>query len=146
MSELQFLQDYTVELLQYEQSEQLINGTKAFYYIDNLVTPAVQNIANKIAPYTSNHRFKRSPMQIELVFDTPLVSENVFSIFVNNEMTEIVFYMHSPAVYSETKTLTINDPTVFNEQDIWLEFVKMMSDRRVSLEQEFGLAPAPKDE
>lgn len=144
MSELLFLQDYTIELLQYERSEQLINGDKAFYYIDNLVTPALHNIASKIAQYTSNHRFKRSPMQIELVFDTPLVSDNVFSIFVNREMTEIVFYMHSPSVYSETKTLAIKDPTVFNEQDIWLEFAKMLAERKVSLEQEFGLIPVEK--
>lgn len=52
-------------------------------------------------------------------------------------MTEIVFYLHSPSLHIETKTLSIEDPNVFNEQDIWLEFARMLTDRKKGLDQNF---------
>ncbi|MPY09008.1 hypothetical protein [Moraxella catarrhalis] len=134
---LQFLQDYTMEILQYEYAKEKFDTHKAYYYIEHLITPAIENISKKILPYTSNHRIKRTPMQVELVFDTPVISDNVFSVAVNYEMTEIVFYMHAPAAYSETKVLDIGDPNIFNAQDIWLEFAKMLTDRKKGLDESF---------
>ena len=76
-------------------------------------------------------------MQVELVFDTPVISDNVFSVAVNYEMTEIVFYMHAPSAHSETKVLGIDDPNIFNEQDIWLEFAQMLTARKKGLDENF---------
>ncbi|ARE67008.1 hypothetical protein [Moraxella catarrhalis] len=134
---LQYLQDYTIEILQYEYAKEKFDQHKAYYYVEHLITPVIESISNKILPYTSNHRIKRSPMQVELVFDTPVVSDNIFSVAVNYEMTEIVFYLHSPSLHIETKTLSIEDPNVFNEQDIWLEFARMLTDRKKGLDQNF---------
>lgn len=134
---LRYLQDCAAEILQYEHTKHNFDDCKAHYYIEKLVKTVILDISNKLAQYISNSRIRQSPLQIELLFDTPLVSDNIFSVVVNHDLDEIVFYMHSPATYTQTNKFSIENPDDFKAQDVWLEFVSMLMERSKGLSHSF---------
>lgn len=125
------IQQYILDTLSLESTDEIAN-IKSIKYIDHCIVPTLHDIGKFLG---DNYQIEHSPTRATLNFATPRVSGNSFSVYVSADLSSITFDYYSESLFSDSVQMNIENPNIFNPQDVWLEFAKFLQKRVESFQE-----------
>lgn len=125
------IQQYILDTLLLESSDEIAN-LKSVKYVEHCIVPTLNDIGQFLQ---TSYQIEHSPTRATLNFSTPRVSENSFSVYVSADLSLITFDYYAESLISDSIQMQIEDPNIFNPQDVWLEFAKFLQKRQESFQE-----------
>ena len=125
--ELTVIKTDCVEFLNIE-NEIPTQNTPTKYFLHNEILPIIKQIENIIKSRVENVFIEKSFHHISLNFSTVNITNNRFTVSVDDELTVINFEFHSEYLFSDFITYSWAE-FVVSETSIWYEFARYLSKR-----------------
>ena len=125
--ELNDIKTDCIEFLNIE-NEIPTQNTPTKYFLHNEILPIIKQIENIIKSRVENVFIEKSFHHISLNFSTVNITNNRFTVSVDDELTVINFEFHAEYLFSDFITYSLAEFSV-SEMSIWYEFARYLSKR-----------------